>query len=69
MMAAAKEVAVDIPRSASSESTINNDQKIELERPVEAEIDAEANLPSINDPKQPEPPPNGGLLAWLQVLG
>lgn len=42
--------------------------------PVEKAIDAEAtpSPPSGSEEKAadvPEPPPNGGLRAWLQVLG
>ena len=42
--------------------------------PVEIAIDAEAaTSPSSSTQEKaadaPEPPPNGGLLAWLQVLG
>lgn len=45
------------------------DQNKKVEPPVEASLSAEADLP-ISPPEKPlgvEPPPNGGLTAWLQV--
>lgn len=64
-----KQFVEDKPRHASTDVTIRNDNEIAVEGPVEEEIDAEAHLPPAADQKLPEPPPNGGLRAWLVVLG
>jgi len=43
------------------------------DKPVEKAIDAEGqqNVVATDQPKpdQLEPPPNGGLVAWMQVVG
>jgi len=49
-------------------------QVARVKSPVETAIDAEASpsAPSNTQEKAAdvlEPPPNGGLLAWMQVLG
>jgi len=52
----------------------DNNQITRVKTPVETAIDAEAATnPGIAQEKVsndvPDPPPNGGRLAWMQVLG
>lgn len=52
----------------------NSNQITRVKTPVETAIDAEANPGPSSDQEEkaedvPAPPPNGGLQAWLQVVG
>ncbi|KAK5070777.1 hypothetical protein LTR64_007445 [Lithohypha guttulata] len=57
-------------RHGGSASTVGGNAAT-VDSPVEAEIDAEAHLPAKTEreSREPDPPPNGGTVAWLQVLG
>lgn len=62
------------PRIRGASEPISNDfnAATRVAKPVETAIDAEAESPVAPSEKkieQPEPPPNGGLLAWMQVAG
>ena len=40
-----------------------------VEKPTARDVEPETQLPPSQPPAGPGPPPNGGLLAWLHVLG
>jgi hypothetical protein len=69
-------VAEDKAEGLSSSSVSGHDVEKPSEQPFEQAADAEAGLDekAPGEPPKPAgppggPPPNGGLKAWLQVLG
>lgn len=72
-MAEAKN-AEDLRSRKDLDALTNGNQITRVKTPVETAIDAEATPgPSLGSEEKavdvPEPPPNGGLQAWLQVVG
>lgn len=69
-MASTKEVIETAGLHGDSASIVGGNAA-SVESPMKAEIDAEAHLPAKTEQesREPDPPPNGGTVAWLQVLG
>lgn len=58
----------------SSQVPSSGDQASNVDAPVEEAVNAEGDLPPTSEKEIRlqqgiDPPPNGGLTAWLQVLG
>lgn len=72
MAFSAKDAEVKPERPSSNTATETSDHSIVNEQPVEKSIDVrgEQNV-ATNQAKENElePPPNGGLVAWMQVVG
>ena len=67
-------VTEDKELRVGSEVQSCKDQARSVDTPVEEAVNAEGDLPPIPETKERlhqgiDPPPNGGLTAWLQVLG
>ena len=63
-------------KDETSKETLNGDEEKGIPPEEEGDVEAPAQSEANSDPEPlppknagPGPPPNGGLTAWLQVLG
>lgn len=55
----------DIPAGTAKQAVLEGQEPA----PADHEVDAVAQAEASAEPDGEQPPPDGGLLAWLQVLG
>jgi len=56
---------VDIPAGTAKQAVLEGQEPA----PADHEVGAVAQAEALAEPDGEQPPPDGGLLAWLQVLG